>query len=212
MGTLNIVAIDDHPVYLSGFASILYTLPEIRMVYTYSGYESALLGVKNNQPHIVFLDLKLPGIDGFELCGQLKDIVPDAYIVAHTGYYNQIAQKAFKHGADAYISKEADVNIIENFIEEFSLGIIKYHAIYGNSSEEEIVDGEIPFQMIAKLTPREKQLMNMEAKGMKRSEIMAALSISEHTYKSHIGNIRTKLNLRNISSIISFASRHFPIK
>lgn len=209
---LNVVAIDDHPMFLNGFANILSGMPAISTVRIYSSHQEMLSDMLSSQPHIVFVDLKMPDKDGFSLCAELKEKYPDIYIVAFTAYDKSIAEKAFKHGADTFIPKSADIEVIETFINDFSQGTTVKQGIYGVNGDIEIADMHDAFLLIEKLTPREKQIMRMEAKGMKRSEITTALSMSEHTYKSHIIHIRTKLNLKSISSLISFASRHFPIK
>lgn len=209
---LNVIAIDDHPMFLNGFANILSTLHSVSSVYTYTSHHALLNSISSLNPHIIFVDLKMPDKDGFSLCSELKDSYPNMFIVAFTAYDKSVAEKAFKHGADAFIPKSADIEVIEKFLDDFTQGILTAKAIYGIKGGVQTEDGHDPFLLIEALTPKEKEIMRMEAQGMKRSEITNALAISQHTYKSHITHIRAKLNLKSVSSLISFASRHFPIK
>lgn len=209
---LNVAAIDDHPVFLNGFANMMTTLPLVNTIKIYATHSDLLAGISQNTPDILFIDLKMPGIDGYELCSELRNRYSRIYIVVFTSYDYRVAEKAFKHGANAYMPKSADIELIESLLEDFAAGKAKDHAIHGIKEHNLLSDSDDPFIMIEKLTTREKEIMNMEAKGMKRSEITGALAISEHTYKSHITHIRAKLNLKSVSSLISFASRHFPIK
>lgn len=210
MKHLEIVCIDDHPVFLKGFADILQQMPNVREVYDFSSGLLAVEHVAKSSPHIIFTDLKLKDSDGFELCRQFKQLCPSSYLAVLTTYDEHIAPTAFANGADAYFSKEGDIADIEKFVLSFNEFKQTRQAVYAARSAAQAYD--TANALIEKLTPREKELMHLEAKGYKRAEILGALAISEHTYKSHITNIKAKLNLNNISSIISFASRHFPIK
>lgn len=210
MKHLVIVCVDDHPMFLQGLVEVIKCIDAVKEVHAFSNCAAAIAEVPNIMPHLMFVDLKLKDGDGFELCKQVKLISPNTYLIALTAYDEHMAPSAFAHGADAYFSKTTDTHIIEQFVENFDVQAEPRKQVYTSSHND--YNKRNAQQLIDKLTPREKELMQLEAKGLKRAEIMKTLSISVHTYKSHVTNIKAKLNLSNVTSLISFASRYFSIK
>lgn len=208
MSHLVIVCIDDHPMFLQGLAEVLNQLPNVQSVYTYNSYNGTILNIQAINPHICFIDLKLKDGDGLDLCRAIKLIHPETFTVALTAHDESLTKHMLSNGFDAFFSKSTDVDIIELFVSSFDNQRVE-NSIQNKSNTLSTYTSN--YTLIEKLTVKEKQLMHLEAKGLKRSVILKELSISVHTYKSHINNIKAKLNLKNISSIISFASRHFPI-
>jgi excisionase family DNA binding protein len=101
-----ILIVDDDPVLLKLITSFLKSAKKGYQIFTAAdGFEAGrLLG--QHDPHLVILDLKLPGIDGFEVCRQIKEQHSRTKVLAITGYDNEEnRQKILKAGADGYLGK-----------------------------------------------------------------------------------------------------------
>lgn len=101
-----ILVVDDDPAILELVTGFLKNAKKGYQLFTAAdGFEAGrLLGL--HDPHLVILDLKLPGIDGFEVCRQIKDQHSRTRVLAITGYDNEEnRQKIMKAGADAFLGK-----------------------------------------------------------------------------------------------------------
>jgi excisionase family DNA binding protein len=105
-----ILVVDDQRDFVDlALATLKELLPDARLEGACGGYE-ALLRIGSFQPHLLVLDLRMPGLDGFELCRRVKE-TPESKgtkIVAMTGFVDgQIESAALACGADAFVSKRA---------------------------------------------------------------------------------------------------------
>ncbi|MBI5805369.1 response regulator [candidate division TA06 bacterium] len=103
---IKILVVDDDPSILELVTGFLKSVKKGYKVFTaVDGFEAGrLLG--QHDPHLVILDLKLPGIDGFEVCRQIKEQHSRTRVLAITGYDNEEnRQRIMKAGADAYLGK-----------------------------------------------------------------------------------------------------------
>lgn len=106
MNTITAILVDDEIPNLKGLRKKMEKLfPEIKILNCYQKPEEAITAINNNQPNILFLDIQMPRINGFELLSQLKEI--DFQIIFVTAY-SEYAIAAFKKSAIDYILKPID--------------------------------------------------------------------------------------------------------
>jgi DNA-binding NarL/FixJ family response regulator len=143
----------------------------------------------------------MPGTDGLEAAGKLKDEMPDVAIVMLTVHDNEENLfKAIKNGAQGYLLK----NIQSSAMLELMRGAVQGEAaitpvLAGRMLEEfRRLSHENTFEDMAEvvaLTPRETEVLSLVATGISDKEIADKLSISLHTAKSHMRNILAKLHV-----------------
>ncbi|MFP4553594.1 MAG: response regulator [Actinomycetota bacterium] len=195
--TRRIFLVDDHDVVRAGMKAVLDDTYDI--VGEAADVSEAVSGILETKPELVVLDVKLPGGGGAAVIPQVRSELPDVVFMALTvstsrGDVVQLMQA----GVDGYITKTTASNELPNLIEQTAAGqrpVSPEVAAYLLDIDEDIAVGST----IERLTPREREVINLIARGYSYRETANRLSISVKTLESHMGNIFEKL---------SVASRH----
>jgi RNA polymerase sigma factor (sigma-70 family) len=172
----------------------------------YSGYrtevfadaESFLAAFQNDWVGCVVADLRLPGMSGLDLQGQLAErgnAIPVVIITAHGDV--PTARKALRAAAVDFIEKPFEDSELREAIERaFS---IERRRVAQEQHERAYA------QKLASLSPREREVLELAASGLHAKEIAAALEISARTVEIHKQHIMEKLGTRNLAELVRFA-------
>lgn len=195
--TRRIFLVDDHDVVRAGMKAVLSETFEI--VGEAEDVASAVEGILATLPELVVLDVKLPGGGGSAVIPQVRKHRPDIKFMALTVSTSRDDVVQMMHaGVDGYITKTTMSTELPKLIEETAEGgrpVSPEVAAYLLDIDEDIAAGS----SIERLTPREREVVNLIARGYSYRETANRLSISVKTLESHMGNIFEKL---------SVASRH----
>jgi DNA-binding NarL/FixJ family response regulator len=188
-----ILVIDDEPFELILINTYLGHL--CKQIILQSDVETALALASNKQPHIILLDIVMPGTDGYEVCRRLKSNtetqhIPVIFLSSLINVDNKV--KGFEAGAVDYIAKPFDVNEMRVRIES----CLKIHQKIFLIHNQPKNPG---------LTEREMNTLIMYVSGHKRNEIAQTLFVSDNTVKWYLKNIYTKLEVSNRSQLIEKA-------
>ncbi|MCX7115321.1 MAG: response regulator [Gammaproteobacteria bacterium] len=194
---IKVLIVDDHGLMRMGLRRLLDDQPDIDVVADAESGEKALVLVKAHKPDIVLLDMKLPGIDGWEVTRRLKKSHPKVKVIAVTALATDAAPaRVLQLGAKGYITKECGADEMATAIRKVASGekyisseIAQRMAI--NSLDEAVSS---PFD---KLTDRETQIMLMITSGMSVPNISERLFLSAKTVNGHRYRIFEKLNIKN---------------
>ena len=146
----------------------------------------------------VIADLKLPGISGLELQAALRARNSRLPFVIITGHGDiKSARAAFQLDAVDFLEKPFDEADLRNAIE-------KGLDLESRRIEHEDNDSQLAARL-ARLTPRELEILNLVGKGLHAKEIARALSISARTVEVHKAHLMTKLEVRNVTELVRFA-------
>lgn len=196
MGT-RIFLVDDHDVVRAGMKSVLRDRFEI--VGEASDVPTATAGILSSRPELVVLDVKLPGGGGAVVVSAVRAVVPEVKFMALTvSTSRDDVVQMMQAGVDGYITKTTMSDELPNLIDQTLRGLRPVSAevaAFLLDIDEDIEAGST----IERLTPREREVVNLIARGYSYRETAARLSISVKTLESHMGNIFEKL---------SVASRH----
>lgn len=200
---MNVLLIDDHPVFQSGLIGLLQNLPQIKHIEVAEKADEALGIAKSMHFDIFFLDVGLPDMDGADLAKILKEKYPETYIIVLTmhdepSYIKQML--ALK--VNAYLSKNASNEEITRAIENLQPG-----QIFLSSRIQEIVaqtyhETETADYSVPRLTRRENEILQLIADELTTQEIAKKLIISENTVETHRSNLISKFGVRNSSGLI----------
>lgn len=195
--TRRIYLVDDHDVVRAGMKAVLDDTFDI--VGEAGDVDAAVAGILQTKPEMVVLDVKLPSGNGADVIDQVRRTLPEVKFMALTvSSSRDDVVKMMQAGVDGYVTKTTLADQLPDLIDRTLDGqrpVTADVAAFMLDIDEDI-DAT---STIERLTPREREVVNLIARGYSYRETAARLSISVKTLESHMGNIFEKL---------SVASRH----
>lgn len=198
--TLGILCVDDHPLVRKGIAAILANETDMKLVAEAGSGQEAVNAFRQFHPDITLMDLRMPGMDGIEATKQIRQIDPDAKIIALTSYDgDQEIYRALEAGVRGYILKESVHTEIVRAIRVVQSG----KRLMPPEVAERLSEH---FPQVA-LTPREIEVLQYVAKGFGNKEIGVRLGTAAGTVKMHLQNILSKLGASDRTHAVTLAIR-----
>jgi DNA-binding NarL/FixJ family response regulator len=198
--TLGILCVDDHPLVRKGIAAILAIETDMRLVAEAGSGAEAVTAFRQFRPDITLMDLRMPGMDGIEATKQIRQIDPEAKIIALTSYDgDQEIYRALEAGVRGYILKESVHTEIVRAIRVVHSG----KRLMSPEVAERLSEH---FPQVA-LTAREIEVLQYVAKGFGNKEIGARLGTAAGTVKMHLQNILSKLGASDRTHAVTLAIR-----
>jgi DNA-binding NarL/FixJ family response regulator len=206
MAKIKVVIVEDLAEVAEGLTAFIQQDETLQLLATYRTAEAAVLELPILKPDIVIMDINLPGMSGIECVRKVKLVEPSIQFMMFTVYENndQVFE-ALKAGASGYLLKKTPpLQIIES-IKELQQGGSPMSASIARKLVTLFVDQHTvkATPEAAILTPREKEVLNLIAKGLLYKEIAEQLGISFHTVRQHIGKIYEKLHVQNKTEAIN---------
>ncbi|MDP8988721.1 MAG: response regulator transcription factor [Acidobacteriota bacterium] len=198
--TLGILCVDDHPLVRKGIAAILANETDMKLVAEAGSGQEAVNAFRQFHPDITLMDLRMPGMDGIEATKQIRQIDPEAKIIALTSYDgDQEIYRALAAGVRGYILKESVHTEIVRAIRVVHSG----KRLMPPEVAERLSEH---FPQVA-LTPREIEVLQYVAKGFGNKEIGVRLGTAAGTVKMHLQNILSKLGASDRTHAVTLAIR-----
>ncbi|GLW08238.1 DNA-binding response regulator [Microtetraspora sp. NBRC 13810] len=206
--TIRVLLVDDQPLLRTGFRLILEAEPDVTVVGEAGDGQAAQEQSRALLPDVVLMDVRMPGVDGIEAT---RRIVRDAAFGAHvprvlvltTFDLDEYIVEALRAGASGFLLKDVPPEELVQAIKVVAAG----DAIVAPSVTRRLLDRfaahlppaheQAPPARLDRLTERELEVLRLIARGMSNAEIAAQLVVSETTVKTHVGNVLTKLTLRD---------------
>jgi DNA-binding NarL/FixJ family response regulator len=201
---IRIVIIEDDETIRESYAYLINETDGYNVVNTYSSAENALKSIKADDPHIILLDVELPGISGLEAIPKIKTQVEDVYIIMLTVYdHQQTVFDALGRGAAGYLTKSTSpAKIIE------ALGEVMEGGGPMSANIARMVVHSFQRSQESPLTRRETEILEQVADGKTRSRIASEMFIDLETVKSHLKNIYSKLDVHSRADAIKTARQN----
>ncbi|MGQ3892401.1 two-component system response regulator LetA [Legionella sp. CNM-4043-24] len=205
---IKVLIVDDHALVRMGIRRLLDDLSDMQVVAEAESGEEALILVKTHKPDVILLDMKMPGIDGWEVTRRLKKSNPLIKIIAVTAVCAEpLPSRVLQLGAMGYLTKESGVEEMAAAIRKVAKGerylsaeVAQKMAI---NSLESVKDS--PFDA---LSEREMQVMFMITTGMEVSDIAERLFLSTKTVNGYRYRMFEKLNIKNDVELTWLAMKH----
>lgn len=206
MQPFRILIVDDHAHAREGIRDILEEYEDFIIVGEGTNGQEAIELTEKLMPDIVLMDIGMPVMDGLEATKQIKLQFPYVKIVVIT-VSDDITDlfDALKKGAQGYLLKNLQSEVWYDYLRAFALDEvpmskeIAFQILKEFPQETSITKADTP------LSARELEVLQLVAKGLSNRDISAQLFISEHTVKSHLKNILSKLHLKNRVQLTSYA-------
>ena len=199
---LRVCIADDHKLIIDAVRDALRTADDIEVVGTTQSGAEVMDLVNSQQPDVVLLDGRMPGLDGLACLQLIKEAYPDIRVIMLSASEDpKQIQRAFALGASAYIGKRINPQDLASSIRQVVDGAV-YHS---SSLPGEELEAPKPAAPGHDLTERECTMLEAISRGLSTKAISRELWISEKTVKFHLTNIYRKLGVHNRTGAMRYA-------
>ncbi|MFF5705768.1 response regulator [Streptomyces sp. NPDC012794] len=202
--TIRVVVADDQELVRSGFAMILDAQEDIEVVAEAGDGAAAVAAVERLAPDVALLDVRMPVLDGIEACRAISAGSACRVVMLTTFDSDEYVYEALHAGASGFLLKDVRRDDLVHAVRVVAAGesllapsvarrvIEEYTAATARPSVPALAA-----ERLEVLTARERETLLHLGRGLSNAEIAAALVVSEHTVKSHVGNVLAKLGVRD---------------
>jgi DNA-binding NarL/FixJ family response regulator len=214
MPPLRILIADDHSVVRAGLRMLLESHEDWEVVAEASDGRDAVEKATKLRPDVAVLDIGMPLLNGVEATRRIRTTCPDTEILILTMHESDdLVQQVVNAGARGYVLKdEADRVLIA------AVDSARQHKSYfstrivSSRPGEEMTPPDGTRVSRPRLTPREREILQLLAEGKSNKEVAALLGISVNTAEAHRANIMLKLNVHSLAELVHYAVRNQIIK
>ena len=200
---LRVVIADDHPAFRKGLGAMLESAASIEVIGEAGDGDEAVERALEHTPDVVLMDVKMPGRNGIDATRQIVSRNPAIAVLVLTMYEDDDSVfAAMRAGARGYLLKGADQDDVLRAISAVAAG----EAIFGPAIAERLMAyfaaGSAAAHPFPELTERERDVVELIARGRTNAAIAAELSLTLKTVQNHVSNVFTKLQVTDRSGAV----------
>ena len=205
---IRVLLADDHAVLREGLRSFLELQDGIEIVGDAADGAEAVELAERLRPAVVLMDLVMPKLDGVEAMRELRERVPETRVIILTSYIDdERLLPAIRAGAAGYLLKNAEPQELARAIRAADAGEALIDPTVAARLVERLAD-ERGGDSYESLTAREREVLDLIARGFSNKRIALELGIAEKTVKTHVGNVLGKLGVADRTQAAVYATRH----
>ncbi len=209
VGKHKIFIVEDHTLLRAGLRSLLSQDPDIEIVGEADNGREAIRAIGLLGPHLILMDLSMPGMNGIEAMLDIKRRYPDTRVLVLTVHKtDEYIHESLRAGADGYILKDATHDELRVAIRS----VLNGKTYLSPDISDKVIHGYLGTGRAANvgstwdtLTHREREVLKLVAEGHPNKFIADYLCLSIKTVEKHRSNLMKKLNLHNASTLTSYA-------
>jgi DNA-binding NarL/FixJ family response regulator len=207
--------VDDHEIVRKGLKSVLEARKDWEIIGEATTGREAVEMVEELKPDVVVMDISMPELNGLEAVRQIVKIAPRTEVLVLTMHESEdLVREVLEAGARGYLLKSDASRQLISAVEA-----LRIHKPYLTSRVNEVVlTGYLGGKPLkgetsgGRLTPREREIVQLLAEGLTNKEIANTLNISVKTAETHRTNIMRKLDLHSVSELVRYAVRNHIIE
>jgi len=205
--TVTVLVVDDHPMYREGLATAVAAAPALTVVGEAADGVEAVEQVARLNPDVVLMDLHMPRLNGIDATRQIVEAGPTAVVVLTMLDGDDSVFAAMRAGARGYLLKGADRGEIVGAIESAARGGVVFSSGIASRVLEFFAAGPGPNALapFPELTDREREVLDLVARGLTNAEIAKRLFLSAKTVRNHVSNVFGKLQVAGRAEAVAQA-------
>ena len=211
MNEIQVAIVDDHAIVRQGLRAMIDREPDLRVVGEAASARTAQTMLDRARPKVVLLDLRLAGAsewDGLSLWNTITQRYPDIRVLVLTGSADEwLILESIKQGAKGFVLKDVDLTELIRAIRAVHRGESAFDSRTAGAVVRWMHGSQRPSATASDITPREREILALLARGMSNVAIGQRLYISAATVKFHVGNVMQKLGARRRAEAVYAASK-----
>lgn len=209
MTGIRVLVVDDQALVRAGFRMILEAEPDMEVVGEAADGLDALAAAQRHLPDVVLMDVRMPNLDGISATRRILEGGSSARVLMLTTFdMDEYVYEAFRAGASGFLLKDAPPERLVDGIRAVAAG----ESLLAPSVTRRLIETFVRRQpaaplpaSVAELTAREREVLQLMARGLSNAEIAATFVVSETTVKTHVARVLDKLDLRDRVQAVVFA-------
>jgi DNA-binding NarL/FixJ family response regulator len=211
MNTFRILVADDHEIVRRGIRSLIENHPGWEVCGEAVDGREAVEKVRELRPDMVLVDVSMPNLNGLDAARQILDIAPQTRVLILTMHESeQIVREVLEVGARGFLLKSDAARDLVSAIQALQ----RRTTFFTSSVAEMVLNGFLDrrgeTQKVPKdrLTPREREVVQLLAEGKSSKEVAGVLNLSVKTAETHRTNVMRKLDLHSVADLVRYAVRN----
>jgi NarL family two-component system response regulator LiaR len=201
-----VLVVDDHTVVREGLRGFLDLQDGIEVVGEAADGDEALAAAERLRPDVVLMDLVMPRLDGVAAMRALRERLPQARVIVLTSFLDDDKLlPALRAGAAGYLLKNSEPQELARAVRAAQVGEALLDPAVGARVVEALAGAEE--EPLDRLTPREREVLQLIGRGFPNKQIARELDVSERTVKTHVGHVLAKLGVADRTQAAVLAVR-----
>jgi DNA-binding NarL/FixJ family response regulator len=209
MSHLRILLVEDHALVRAGMRALLQKIEGIEVIADVGDGWEAIKSVQTDPPDLVLMDIAMPGLNGLDATARIVKESPTTRVVLLSMYANEeYLRQALQVGASGYLLKGAELAELELALKTVARGeryltpaVVKY------AIEAYCEKSEGPTGPLAKLSMRQREILQLVAEGQTTKDIAQRLNLSVKTVETHRSQLMERLDIHDVPGLVRFAMR-----
>jgi len=206
---MRVIVADDHAVVREGLVALLTEEPDITVLGAAGTGSHALELARRHRPDLALLDITMPDLSGLDVAKVLAEEMPETRVLILTMHEEEaFFFEALRSGAAGYVLKGAHGDELVAAVRAVCEGGVVLPPTLASAIVRDFLEHQAPLTPADDLSPREREVVTLIARGLTSREIADHLTVSLNTVKTHRAHIYLKLQISDRSKLIEYAVRH----
>ena len=206
---MRVLIADDHVLVRAGLRALLAQLPIVGEIDEANDGREAIAVVSEKHPDIVLMDIAMPVMNGFEAMSRILKDTPETKVIILSMYEDEeFVWRALRLGASGYVAKSAAVPELEAALRAVESGEVYISPALRTTANDEQAKRRGEADPQRRLTPRQREILQLIAEGMTSREIAEVLKIHIKTVESHRMHLMKRLGIHDVAGLVRYAIRH----
>ncbi len=207
--SVTVMLVEDHALVRAGIRSLLDGASGIDVIREARDGREALAAMRQNAAEVVIMDITMPGLNGLETTARLKKIYPRTKVLMLSMYSSdEYVIQSLRFGADGYLVKDSAAPELEKAIHAVARG----ERYLGEGDvrkrlEKQIASAQGMKDPLERLTPRQREILQLVVEGNKTREIAELLNVSVKTVETHRAQLMDRLGIHDVAGLVRYAIR-----